>query len=72
METWDMDFVEKAKVRLEHWITHNDHHQEEYEIFITQLQEAGKQDSADHLREMMALTEKSTDCLRSALTALGS
>jgi hypothetical protein len=71
METRDMDFVEKAKVRLEHWIIHNDHHQEEYEIFIKQLQAAGKQQSADHIREMMALMEKSTDCLRNALSALG-
>lgn len=65
-----MDFVEKAKIRLEHWITHNDHHQEEYEMFAEQLQDAGKKVSADNIREMMKLTAMGTDCLRKALKAL--
>lgn len=66
-----MDFVEKAKVRMEHWIAHYDHHQEEYQSLMEQLQEAGKQESADHIREMMELAEKSIHCLRAALKALG-
>ena len=67
-----MDFVEKARIRLEHWITHNDHHQEEYEMFAEQLQDAGKKESADNIREMMTLTAKGTDCLRKALKAIES
>jgi formyltetrahydrofolate hydrolase len=65
-----MDFIEKATIRLEHWITHNDHHQEEYEMFAEQLEEAGKKESAEQVREMISLTSKSTDCLRKALKAL--
>ncbi len=65
-----MDFVEKSRTRLEHWITHNDHHQEEYEMFAEQLQDAGKKESAENIREMAQLTAKSTDCLRKALKAL--
>lgn len=65
-----MDFVEKAKIRLEHWITHNDHHQEEYEIFAEQLEDANKNDSAKHIREMIELNSKSNECLRDALKAL--
>jgi formyltetrahydrofolate hydrolase len=65
-----MDFIEKAKIRLEHWITHNDHHQEEYEMFVEQLEAADKKESAKHVREMMSLNSKSTDCLRDALKAL--
>ena len=65
-----MDFVEKGKIRLEHWITHNDHHQEEYQMFIEQLDDAEKKESARHMREMMDLTARSTDCLREALKAL--
>jgi hypothetical protein len=65
-----MDFVEKAKIRLEHWITHNDHHQEEYEIFAEQLEDANKNDSAKHIREMIELNSKSNECLRGALKAL--
>jgi hypothetical protein len=65
-----MDFVEKARIRLEHWITHNDHHQEEYALFAEQLEDAGRVESARHIREMMILTVKSTDALREALKAL--
>ena len=65
-----MDFIEKAKIRLENWITHNDHHQEEYELFAKQLKEAGKNASLEYVREMTELTAKSSESLRKALTAL--
>jgi len=55
---------------LQSWITHNDHHQEEYEMFAEQLEEANKTDSAKYLREMIALNSKSNECLRQALNAL--
>lgn len=66
-----MEIIEKAKIRLEHWISHSDHHYEEYEIFAEQLEEAGKVESAKYIREMMTLTSKSTECLREALKHLG-
>jgi len=65
-----MDFIEKASIRLENWITHNDNHQEEYEMFAEQLEKAGKNESSEHVREMIEMTEKSTECLRNALKAL--
>ena len=65
-----MEFVEKAKIRLEHWITHNDQHQEEYEMFADQLEGMGKTESAGYIREMTGLTLKSTECLKKALKAL--
>ena len=65
-----MDFIEKARIRLEHWITHNDHHQEEYEMFAEQLDAAGKKDSLIHVRKMIALTAESSECLRKALNIL--
>lgn len=65
-----MDFVEKARVRLNHWLGHNEGHQEEYEKFAAQLEEAGKTESAQQVREMAALSRKSDECLRKALTAL--
>lgn len=65
-----MDFVEKAKIRLEHWRTHNDHHHEEYQLFAEQLEDAGKTKSATHIREMIALSSKMSDCLRDALKGL--
>jgi hypothetical protein len=65
-----MDFEEKAKIRMEHWITHNDHHQEEYSLFVEQLEEAGKKESAQHVKEMIEFTASSTESLRKALKAL--
>jgi len=66
-----MEFIEKAKIMIEHWITHNDHHQEEYELFSDQLENAGKTESAGYVKEMKELTSKSTECLRKALKTLG-
>jgi hypothetical protein len=66
-----MELIEKARIRLEHWISHSDHHYEEYEIFADQLEDAGKAESAKCIREMMTLTSKSTECLREALKHLG-
>ena len=65
-----MDFIEKARIRIEKWITHNDHHQEEYEEFAEQLEEAGKNESSGFVREMMELIEKGNECLRKALKTL--
>lgn len=66
-----MDFVHKAGVRIEHWISHNDHHLEDYETFATELESAGKAESAKHIREMILHVARTTECLRKALLALG-
>jgi hypothetical protein len=65
-----MDFIEKAAVRLNHWIAHNDSHQVEYERFAAELEEAGKRASALQVREMVALSRTVDECLRKALEAL--
>ena len=65
-----MDTLEKAKIRITHWISHNDHHREEYELFAEQLEEAGKAAAAGQIREIARLQEASTDCLRKALLDL--
>ncbi len=65
-----MDFIEKTRIRLENWITHNNHHQSEYEMFAEQLKEAEKIKSSAHVREIMEMTAKSNECLRNALKAL--
>ena len=65
-----MDFIEKTRIRLENWITHNDHHQEEYEMLAEQLETAGKNESSEYVREMIKMTVKSNECLRKALKAL--
>jgi len=65
-----MDFLEKAKIRLEHWVEHSDHHIEDYTSFAEQLDQEGKTESAAYIREMIELNKKSTECLKNALNAL--
>lgn len=66
-----MDFLEKAKIRLEHWVEHSDHHGEDYLEFAEQLDREGKTESASYIREMIELNKKSTECLKNALKSLG-
>jgi len=65
-----MDFIEKAKIKIKHWIDHNDHHQEEYDEFANYLEKEGKMESARHIREMKQLISKSSESLRKALEVL--
>jgi len=66
-----MDSVDKAKIRLEHWISHNEHHSEDYESLMKELEDAGKRESAAYIREMLDLSSRSAECLKKALKALG-
>lgn len=65
-----MDLEEKAKIRLEHWISHNVHHEEEYQLFAEQLESAGMEESGKYVREMIALCAKGTELLRKALASV--
>lgn len=65
-----MEFLEKTRIMLEHWIKHNDHHQAEYTQLSDQLEKAGKKESARFIREMTDYQSRGTECLREALKAL--
>ncbi len=67
-----MESADKARIKLTHWLSHNDSHQEEYGKFARQLEALGKAESATHVREMVELAKKSNECLREALRALES
>jgi len=69
-EDGSMEFIEKARIRLEHWIHHSEEHYEEYLSFAQELEDAGKIESARHLKEMISLTSRSNDCLKKAMKAL--
>ena len=66
-----MEFLERAAVRMKHWMEHNDSHQREYEKFAAELDEADAAASAGYIREMAQLEKKSKECLRKALEVLG-
>jgi hypothetical protein len=65
-----MEFVERAKIRIAHWVEHNEDHVKEYENFARELESAGKIECAGHVREMAALAARSGECLRRARAAL--
>ncbi len=66
-----MDFREKAQIKMEHWIEHNDKHIQEYEEFARELDNEGHTQAAAHVRELAELTGKSSQSLRQAVAALG-
>lgn len=65
-----MDFSEKAKIRMEHWLKHSESHITEYGRFVEELEAAGMRAGADHIREMIAWTAKGNACLREALKVI--
>lgn len=66
-----MDSNTKARVRIEHWLKHNLSHIQEYEAFASELETAGKEESAGHIREMASLVAQSNEKLEKALQKLG-
>jgi hypothetical protein len=62
-----MDFIEKAKIRIEHWIEHNEDHLQEYESFAQELKNAGKTECAGNVLETAKLTAQASESLRRAL-----
>jgi len=65
-----MDFIEKAKIRIKHWIRHNTEHLEEYAAFACELETADKDESAHQIRNIFKLIEQSNLHLEKALNAL--
>ena len=65
-----MDFPEKVKIRIEHWLKDNESHIAQYSQFVEQLETAGMQAGANHIREMIAWTAKGNASLREALKVI--
>ena len=65
-----MDSTEKAKKRLDHWISHNEQHCEEYEKFAQELEKEDHFESAAFVREIIPLAERATEFMKKALEAL--
>lgn len=66
-----MDALERARLRLEEWIHHSQHHKEDYERLAQELEALGKSESASSVRRMVELTSQGTESLKRALEALG-
>jgi hypothetical protein len=65
-----VEFSEKARIRIEHWLKHNEGHLKDYREFAEELEAAGNSTGAGHIREMMLWTIESNQSLNAALDAL--
>ncbi len=65
-----MEFEEKAKMRIEHWMKHNSDHIKQYTQFADVLEKSDHNDAARHIREMAEKMEQCTKCLEFSLLSL--
>jgi len=65
-----MDFLDKAKIRITYWMSHSDHHLNEYITFAEQLAEEGKTAASRHIEEVVSLTMRMNDTMKKALQEL--
>ncbi len=65
-----METVTKARIRMEHWIAHNDHHESEYAAFAEELEKRGLDSAAAEVKRMIEYNAKSNECLRRALESM--
>lgn len=66
-----MNFTERAKMRIEHWIHHNASHGKAYDRFAAELEMSGKLESARQIRKVVLQIEQVNDLLGDALRGLG-
>ena len=65
-----MEFREKAKLRIEHWMKHSNAHVNEYSEFADELDNYGYIDAARNIREMATITAKCSHYLINALQSV--
>ncbi len=65
-----MDYMEKLKKRLNHWMEHNNKHMEEYEKLAEELKSKGLDDVANYILNLIKHTEKMNEDLKKALEEL--
>jgi hypothetical protein len=66
----EMDLIEKARIRINHWIQHNEAHEGEYKSFAEELQAAGLAECSRQVLETAKLTSQGSEALRRALKAI--
>jgi hypothetical protein len=65
-----MEFREKAKIRIAHWMKHTDNHIKEYARFADELEKSGYDNAARNIRETASITTKCSHCLTNALLSV--
>jgi hypothetical protein len=65
-----MEFGEKAKIRIEHWMKHTTDHIQEYTKFAEELEQFGHNDAAKPIRDMTEITAQCKKYMKDALSLL--
>jgi len=65
-----MEYTEKLKRRLEHWMEHNDKHVEEYKKVAEELKNAGYYKAGEYVLKLAEYTDKMNEEIKKALASL--
>ena len=65
-----MEFREKAKLRIAHWMKHTDDHVKEYARFAEELEQSGYSHAARNIREIASITTQCSQFLKNALLSV--
>ena len=63
-----MNEIEKSRIRLKHWVDHNEDHLKGYEDVAALLEQEGLPEAAARVRQGIEMTSKANDEFRSALS----
>ncbi len=66
-----MDTIDRLRVLIPHWIEHNRQHRNEFERWMAELREAGREDLAGLMMEVMELSTSMDARLEKVLEAAG-
>jgi hypothetical protein len=66
-----MELMEKLRVLLPHWISHNHGHVEEYRKWSASTRAAGEETVADQIDQAIAAVNQATEFLEKASAAAG-
>ena len=62
-----MNDIEKSRIRLKHWLDHNEDHLKGYEDVAALLEKEGLAEAAAKVRQGIEMTSKANDEFRAAL-----
>ncbi|MFH0822752.1 MAG: hypothetical protein V2B18_08360 [Pseudomonadota bacterium] len=66
-----MDEIQKNRIRIKHWITHNDDHLKGYEEVAATLRSHGQNDAADKIENAAEFIGSANRAFEEALECLG-
>ncbi|GAB6888549.1 hypothetical protein JCM13304A_20480 [Desulfothermus okinawensis JCM 13304] len=65
-----MEYIEKVRKRLEHWMEHNEKHMEEYKKLAEELKSNGLDSAAHYIMNLVKHTENMNREIEEALKNL--